>query len=476
MPKLEIEKYKSKIQIKKGTRLKKILSKKVKILICIVIVAVVTFLLIKLQTPSVKTDIKHTVLSKGKIVNTINVSGQIKSNESSNVYSTLDNKIKEVRVKVGDKVKAGDILAVLDTGDLEKDIEQAQATTTANEANAKMEIESTKKEYDNALYLYNNNLNAEITNAEEAVNSAKLSLEDKENIYEYNKMLLQSGEISKQELKQKNIDFENAKSEYNKAVVTLENAKVKALQDLDTAKNNYEKAQTNYTNNSERIALEKQQSNLEKCQIKATIDGTVTSVNAVVGNPGSGNLFKIEDLDNIEINASIKEIDRANVKVGQKAEIKTDSTGDTVIHGEVVSINPTANTSEISTAIEKSQLTSSSASSGTGFEAEIKINEPNENIYVGMSARANIILSEKSDIYTISYDNIVENEDCKSVYVAEKSGKNKNEYIIKELPINTGLESDSSVEISGEGISDGTIIIDDPSTCKVGDKIQISGR
>ena len=48
------------------------------------------------------------------------------------------------------------------------------------------------------------------------------------------------------------------------------------------------------------------------------------------------------------------------------------------------------------------------------------------------------------------------------------------EYIIKELPIETGLESDFNVEISGEGITDGIIIIDDPSTSMVGDKIQIN--
>ncbi|GEP64803.1 lipoprotein [Clostridium beijerinckii] len=475
MPKLEIEKDKFESQIKEGTRLKKILSKKVKIIICIVIVVAVAFLLTKLQTSGVKTDTKYTVLSKGNIVNSINVSGVVKSGTSSNVYSTLDNKIKEVRVKVGDKVKAGDILAVLDSGDLEKDIEQAEATTAANEANNKMELNAAKKEYENTLYLYNNNLNSEIKNAEEAVNSAKLSLEDKENIYEYNKMLLESGEISKQELKQKKIDFENAKSEYDKAAVALENAKVKALQELDTAKNNYEKAQNAANNNSERIALEKQQSNLEKCQIKAPIDGTVTSVSAVAGDPGSGNLFRVEDLDNIEINASIKEIDRASIKVGQKAEIRTDSTGDAVIYGEVVSISPTANTSEIPINTEKSQLTNTSTNTSTeeGFEAKIKISEPNESIYVGMSTRANIILSEKSDIYTISYDSIVENDDGKSLYIAEKS--DNNDYIVKDVPISTGLESDSSVEISGEGISDGTIIIDDPSTCKVGDKIQISG-
>lgn len=58
----------------------------------------------------------------------------------------------------------------------------------------------------------------------------------------------------------------------------------------------------------------------------------------------------------------------------------------------------------------------------------------------------------------------------------KKAVKNQNEYIIKELPVDTGLESDFSVEISGEGISDGIIIIDDPSTHKVGEKIRISGR
>lgn len=92
---------------------------------------------------------------------------------------------------------------------------------------------------------------------------------------------------------------------------------------------------------------------------------------------------------------------------------------------------------------------------------------------VGMSARVNIITSEKSDIYSVSSENIVGDGDNKSIYVAEKDGQKPNEYIIKELPINTGLESDFNIEISGEGISDGIFVIDDPSTYKVGDKIQI---
>ena len=48
-----------------------------------------------------------------------------------------------------------------------------------------------------------------------------------------------------------------------------------------------------------------------------------------MGNPGTGTLFQIENLDNMEVKTSIKEVDIANVKVGQRTEIKTDATGDT---------------------------------------------------------------------------------------------------------------------------------------------------
>ena len=100
----------------------------------------------------------------------------------------------------------------------------------------------------------------------------------------------------------------------------------------------------------------------------------------------------------------------------------------------------------------------------------------NDNIKVGMSARVTVILNEKSDIYTVSSESIAENEKGKCIYIAEKSSEKPNEYIIKELPVETGLESDFSVEISGEGITDGIIVIDDPSIHKVGDKIKINER
>ena len=471
MPKLEVKKLKPKGISFKGFKLKKKPSKKV-IIFGGIFVIVAVFITAKLIMPKPLLSVKHTILSKGKIVNSINVLGEINSKDSTNVYSTLSNPVKEVKVHVGDKVKAGDVLAILDSGTLEKDVQQSEATTLAAEANAKSEFENKKKSYDNASYLYNSNLNSDIRNAEEALKSAKINLDDKKKSYENNKALYDTDAITKTDLNKSQIDYSNAQSDYDKATVAMENVKIKAEQDLDLAKSSYETAETNYNNKSQRIALEKQQSELEKCEIKSSTNGTITVVNAVVGNPGTGTLFEIENLDDMEIKTTIKEVDIANVKVGQRTEIKTDATGETAMAGEIVSVSPSAKKGGASQLKADSQSTSSS--SDVGFETKIKINDINENMKPGMSARVNIILNEKSDIYAIASDSIVQNGNGKSIYVAEKGGEKPNEYTIKELPIETGLESDFNVEISGEGITDGILIIDDPSIHRVGDKIQIN--
>ena len=474
MPKLRIKNLKPKGINFKGFKLKKKPSKKV-IIFGAILIIVAVFIIVKIAMPKPALPVKHTVLSKGKIVNSINVLGDVNSKDSTNVYSTLNNPVKEIKVHVGDKVKAGDVLAILDSESLEKDVQQSEATTVAAEANAKTDLESKKKAYDNASHLYNSNLNSEIRNGEEALKTAKINLDDKKRTYENNKALYDADAITKNDLNKSEIEYSTAQSDYDKAAVAIENAKVKAEQELDAAKSSYETAENNYNNKSQRIALEKQQSELEKCQIKAHIDGTVTVVNAVVGNPGTGTLFEIENLDNMEVKASIKEVDIANVKVGQRTEIKTDATGETALAGEIASVSPSAKKGGAASVKADSQGTSSS-SSDTGFETKIKINEMNENIRPGLSARVNIILNEKSDIYTVSSDSIIQGQNGNSIFVAEKSGDKPNEYIIKEVSVETGVESDFSVEISGEGIADGVIVIDDPSTHKVGDKIQISER
>ena len=259
MQKFDIKKLKPKNISLKNLKPKKKLKKRTKVIISILLIVVIGFGAIKFLVPKKSPEVNYTVLSKGDIVKKINISGEVGSENSKNVYSTLNNVVKEVKVEVGDVVKAGDVLAILDSGTLEKDIEQSVASTNATEENAKIQYDSAKKAYDDALYVYNNNLNTEIKNSETAVNSAKMNLDDKQKTYEYKQALLGYGEISEDELNKAKMDYENAKDDYDKAVVAFENAKLKSDSDLANAKTALDTAKTNYENKSQRIGLEKQQ-------------------------------------------------------------------------------------------------------------------------------------------------------------------------------------------------------------------------
>lgn len=434
-----------------------------KIVILGIVLAIICIFIISMVTKPKQNIINdYTILEKTKITKNVNVLGIVKSESLTNVYTSLSSTIKEVNVEVGQKVKVGDILCVLDSTNLEREVKEATEAITASESNAKIELDNKKTTYDNELYLYENKLNTEIKNAEETLNLAKINFDDKKKAYENHKTLFEAEAITQNDLNKIEIDFYTAKSDYDKAVVQLENTKIKVKESIKNAQNSYEVAKTNYENKSGRISLEGKEQDLGNCQVKASIDGTITSVNAIVGNSSNGILFTIENFDNAIITVDIKEVDIPNIKVGQKTEIKTDATDEMSVEGEVISVNETAKKEQ------KSEATNNSVS----FEAKIKIKELNDNIKVGMTARVNIILEEKDDIYAVSFESIAEDGENKSVYIAEKQENNK--YVVKQIPIVVGMESDFKVEISGQGLSDGVIVLNSALVYPVGSEVLVS--
>lgn len=459
---------------------KKIFNKKVIIIVCMVIIAIISFGIFKMKTSTkgkTTENVKYTVLSKGNIETTISSSGTIESGESKKVYTSSTSTVETVNVEVGDQVKAGDVLAVLDTTSLENEINKLKESMEASKASNKIDLENKKKIYEDAQYLYDNNLNTEIINAEANVSSSKLDLEDKQRIYEYNKLLLDNEEISQQTLNQAQNDYENAKTSYDKATANLESTKVSVSQSLQKAKSDYENAQITYENKSSQLELESKEKDLEKCKIIAPIDGTITVCNATVGSSTNSStaLFEMHDLNNLIVNVSVDESDITKIKVGQKAQITTEATGLEVIDGEVVSIDPISSSSSSSSSSGStggSSSGSSSSSTDATFTVKVKINSTNENLKVGMNAVVNIVLDEKENVYSVPYESIVDNKGS-FVYVANKEN---DKYIVKEIPVTTGIESDVNVEVEGAGLEDGLIILKSPSSYKTGDIVEIKGR
>ena len=168
--------------------------KKLLISLLIIPLAIVGFIFTKKPTVKSEEVVDETqrtiVLSKGELYSSVNIKGTIQSNEVSSVSTNLTSKVIEVNVKVGDQVKKGDIIAKLDSTDIQREIAD-KSKETFNEKSLLQDA------YDKLIKQKNN-----------MYESRKNTETDKNNTI--NK--------AKQVLDQKNGELNNAKNAYNSAV------------------------------------------------------------------------------------------------------------------------------------------------------------------------------------------------------------------------------------------------------------------
>ena len=168
--------------------------KKLLISLLIIPLAIVNFIFTKKPTVKSEEVVDETqrtiVLSKGELYSSVNIKGTIQSNEVSSVSTNLTSKVIEVNVKVGDQVKKGDIIAKLDSTDIQREIAD-KSKETSNEKSLLQDA------YDKLIKQKNN-----------MYESRKNTETDKNNTI--NK--------AKQVLDQKNGELNNAKNAYNSAV------------------------------------------------------------------------------------------------------------------------------------------------------------------------------------------------------------------------------------------------------------------
>lgn len=150
----------------------------------------------------------------------------------------------------------------------------------------------------------------------------------------------------------------------------------------------------------------------------APMSGTVTAVGVETGDNYQGEeMFEISDCSNLQVSTTVSEYDIAKVKKGQKVVILTDATDDTELQGT------------------------------------ISMNDKNENLRVGMTAKCSIILEEAEDVYAVPYDAIHTNSNGDTVlYVQDGTSQ-------KEVSVTKGMESDYYVEVSGDELSENLQVI-----------------
>jgi HlyD family secretion protein len=311
-------------------------------------------------------------VTQATLLQTVDSSGSVAPESEVTLSFGTAGTVNEVKVKPGDRVKQGDVLAELDTRDLQLQIAQQEQACLIQQANYSMTVQPDPAEvasaeialanataaYKLAQQKYAVNSTDQVAISCNNVDSAKKTYDDALTAYnnylsDWRVQVYGTYEVSPQKAQ-----LDRAQAAYDQAVINCKLAKdnindssVKsALSQLEQAKLNLATlvkpsertlmaAQVQL--DQARLSLEQARHQLDDAKIVAPFDGIVTQVNAVVGGPGgSSALVVLADTGQYHVDVLIDETEIGQVQAGQKAEITFDALPKATATGEVTRIDP----------------------------------------------------------------------------------------------------------------------------------------
>jgi RND family efflux transporter MFP subunit len=251
-------------------------------------------------------DVEQTVTAPGNLVNV----------DQADVHMPATGKLATVKVRVGDRVRAGQILAELDpvtTTQAQLDLLEAQ------EELEKLQKRRTSMDYPRATDDFIKDLRRQVKAAKQSVNQLNDAAKNAEDPV-LRSQLLASLANAKEELR----SLESKLNWYTSK--PTDNEIIAVDSELALAQAKYDAAN----------AI------LESLQIRAPVSGIVFAVSAEAGQTyqAETTLFTIGDPKALEVVANVTEEDYPLISVGQSAEIFFDARPEVTVQGKIERIIP----------------------------------------------------------------------------------------------------------------------------------------
>ena len=257
------------------------------------------------------------------------------------------------------------------------------------------------------------------------------------------------------------LDYERYKMLYDQGAGTK--------QTLDNAEYEYNTALSNLT------AAE---SDLAETTITAPMSGIVVGepkpagTMAVQGNSNPTVIMRIADTSQKQIMAKIDETDIGNIKVSQDATFTVDTYTNRTFtaHVSKISQTDTSNTWDTNGTSTSSSSSSSSSASVIYYYVTLDVDDPDDVLRLGMTARVEINTAEKEDALVVPIAALKTNDNGSYVLRVNASGQTE------QVPVTTGIYSDEYVEILS-GLSEGDrVSVSYNATSKSSSKSSSSNR
>ncbi len=352
-------------------------------------IAFTTFSIVKNSDPDLDLNALTVQVQKENLNVEIAASGRIEPIKSVNVSPKEPARLVKLLVEQGDRVTAGQTLAIMENAELanqvartKAELKQNRASLSENKAKINAEIAQAQARLSQAqarLDLVQNRIPKDIEQTQAQINAAQSRLKLVNERLKRNEYLLKQGAITQDAFDEIANDYQNAtssinelrqryqqlkttggseveqiKAEIREASISLEQKKATAPDEITALEAGLEQAQ---------VAVQQSEIQYNDSIVKAPFDGIVTQRYAVEGSfvapstsgssTASASATSILALaQGLEVIAQVTELDIGQLKPGQKVKIVADAYPDREFTGEIKRIAPEAVIEENVTSFE----------------------------------------------------------------------------------------------------------------------------
>ncbi|UAY54884.1 efflux RND transporter periplasmic adaptor subunit [Arachidicoccus terrestris] len=399
------------------------MSKKLKWIIAILVLLIVLLVILSKMGAFGKDEgikVSAEKATTRTITELVTASGQIYPVTEVKVSSDISGEIVDLPVQEGDTVRKGQVLAKIYADIYASQRDQAAAVVAQSKA--------------------------QVQNAIDQLAGLKASLNQTQEAYNRQKILLDQKVISQSEFEQAEQAYLSAKSNYKAAQATI-----------NANKFNVESSQA---------SLLRAQTDVERATIVSPMDGIISLMDVKKGERVVGTaqmtgteMMRIADLGQIEVRVNVGENDIHKVRIGDKASIQVDAYNQRKFRGVVTQIaNPQPNDATTSTA--------TASTTATNYLVHILLDPESYKDLIGkgkpfpfrpsMSASADIETNTKESVLAVPI-NAVTTRDTKDLQKADTTAKSRKTDSAKATA-NTA-SSTNAAGGSDDGISEVVFVI-----------------
>jgi HlyD family secretion protein len=359
----------------------------------------------------------------------ITLDGQIAPLEQSTLAFQQSGPIVAMYANVGDRVRAGQVLAKIDDSTLRAELAQAEAQANQQSASAQGAQAG---------------LPVQLQQNSAALQTARAALANAKLVYDQDTQLYKQGYVSQAALESARAAYVQAQNNYNNARIGLRNNVVS----VQNVKSSVAAAQ------AARAAANTYRTEIGQTTLYAPFDGVITSRLMDPGSYASPSapVFTLSRVSDVWVNINVPDEDLAYVHPGSPASFTSSSLPGKTFRAKISTVNAVPTQGTLS------------------YLARIRMTNPDALLRGGMLVTATLVRERATNAIVVPRTAIAETANGNAVYIVGPDSK------AKEVPVRVGIQTDTLSQIISPQVQPGTkVITTRPDALKDGSLVAVNG-